>query len=80
MDAADRLPMGDVDEIGRVRITSLRLAPASASDLAMISRMARVCAAGSPMATGLPPEPAVVPPPATMLPTRTAGEKPMIGS
>ena len=42
--------------------------------------MARVCAAGSPIATGLPPEPAVVPPTATILPTRTAREKPMIGS
>jgi hypothetical protein len=32
------------------------------------------------MATGLPLEPAVVPPTAMIVPTRTAREKPMIGS
>ena len=61
-DVAEELAMhaGPPPPNGRCRpdrsgcgITSLRLAPASSSALAMISRMARVCAAGSPIADRL---------------------------
>ena len=55
-------------------------APASCNALPMMSRMARVCCRGIANADMLPLEPAVVPPTATILPTRTAREKPMIGS